>query len=184
MKLNQQLNLREISVQFEEKLKKIKIALFDVDGIMTDSKVFWAGEEVGYNRYFNTQDGYGLKVLKKAGIKVGIITGGSSIGVKNRFTDLGVDFLYMGNEDKRSAWSDIVVKTGVSEEEILYMGDEFFDLPLLKRAGFAATVPHASIEIREAVDYITHREGGDGCVREVIDLLRHAQGITPEVEDL
>lgn len=179
-----QLDLREISKQFEEKLKKIKIALFDVDGIMTDSRVFWAGEEVGYNRFFNTQDGYGLKVLKKAGLKVGIITGGSSVGVKNRFSDLGVDFLYMGNEDKRSAWTDILEKTGVSEEEILYMGDEFFDLPLLKRAGFSATAPHASIEIQEAVDYISHRAGGDGCVREVIDLVRHAQGIVPDVEEL
>lgn len=184
MKLNQQLDLREISKQFEEKLKKIKIALFDVDGIMTDSRVFWSGDEVGYNRFFNTQDGYGLKVLKNAGLMVGVITGGNSVGVKNRFTDLGVDFLYLGNEDKREAWRDVLNKTGVSEDEILYMGDEFFDLPLLKRAGFSATAPHASIEIREAVDYVSHRSGGEGCVREVIDLVRHAQNIIPQVDEL
>jgi 3-deoxy-D-manno-octulosonate 8-phosphate phosphatase (KDO 8-P phosphatase) len=184
MKPLQQLDLREVALQFQEKLKKIKIALFDVDGIMTDSRVFWSGEEVGYNRFFNTQDGYGLKVLKRAGLKVGIITGGSSVGVKNRFSDLGVDFLYMGNEDKREAWKDILDITGALEEEILYMGDEFFDLPLLKRAGFSATAPHASIEIRQCVDYVSHRQGGDGCVREVIDLVRHAQSITPDVGEL
>jgi 3-deoxy-D-manno-octulosonate 8-phosphate phosphatase (KDO 8-P phosphatase) len=182
MKVSHQLNLREISVQFEEKLKKIKIALFDVDGVLTDGRVYWSGKEVGYNRYFHTSDGYGLKVLMKAGLKVGIITGGNSQGVEKRFGDLGLDFIYMGDEDKRHAWDDILKKTGVKEEEILYMGDEFFDLPLLKKAGFSATVPHASIEIREEVDYVTHRSSGTGCVREVIDLLRHAQGIVPEIE--
>lgn len=182
MKVSHEINLREISTQFQEKLVKIKMALFDVDGVLTDGKLHWAGEEVGYNRQFHAQDGYGLKVLKKAGIKVGIITGGNSLGVKKRFTDLGLDFIYMGDEDKRHAWEDVIQKTGLSEEEVLYMGDEFFDLPLLKRAGFSATVPQASIEIREAVDYVSHRPSGEGCVREVIDLVRHAQGIVPEVD--
>lgn len=176
------LNLREIAVQYEEKLKKIKIALFDVDGVLTDSKIFWGGEEVGYNRRFNTQDGYALRVLMRAGLKVGIITGGNSIGVRKRFTDLGLNYLKMGNEDKRKGFEEILADSGVKEEEILYMGDEFFDLPILKRVGFSATPPHASCEVREEVDYITHREGGEGCVREVIDLLRHAQNIVPEIE--
>lgn len=176
------LNLREIALQYEDKLKKIKVALFDVDGVLTDSRVFWSGEECGYNRFFNTQDGYAMKVLMKAGIKVGIVTGGNSIGVKNRFSDLGLDYLKMGNEDKRQGFEEILKDSGVNEEEVLYMGDEFFDLPILKRVGFAATPPHASCEIREEVDYITHREGGHGCVREVIDLVRHAQGIVPEIE--
>ena len=176
------LNLREIAMQFDEKLKKIKVALFDVDGVLTDSRVFWSGEECGYNRFFNTQDGYAMKVLMKAGIKVGIVTGGNSIGVKKRFSDLGLDYLKMGNEDKRQGFEEILKDSGVKEEEVLYMGDEFFDLPILKRVGFAATPPHASCEVRDEVDYITHREGGHGCVREVIDLVRHAQGIVPEIE--
>ncbi len=176
------LNLREIALQYEDKLKKIKVALFDVDGVLTDSRVFWSGEECGYNRFFNTQDGYAMKVLMKAGIKVGIVTGGNSVGVKNRFSDLGLDYLKMGNEDKRQGFEEILKDSGVKEEEVLYMGDEFFDLPILKRVGFAATPPHASCEVRDEVDYITHREGGHGCVREVIDLVRHAQGIVPEIE--
>lgn len=180
--MSRALNLKEIALQHVEKLKKIKVALFDVDGVCTNSSVYWSGEECGFNRMFNTQDGYGMKVLMKAGIKVGIITGGNSIGVLKRFEGLGLDFIKMGDEDKRKAYQEILDHTGVSEEEVLYMGDEFFDLPILKRVGFSASPPHASCEIREEVDYITYREGGHGCVREVIDLVRHAQNIVPEIE--
>ena len=79
------IDLRERAKNFEDKLAKIKIALFDVDGICTDGKIYWAGEEVGFNRQFHTHDGYGMKILMRAGLKVGIITGGDSTGVKNRF---------------------------------------------------------------------------------------------------
>lgn len=175
-------DLREVAKLYQDKLAKIKLCLFDVDGILTDGRVYWAGEEIGYNRTFHTHDGYGLKILMAAGIQVGIITGGSSLGVKKRFTDLGVDHLYMANEDKRKAYRDVLEKAGVSSEEALYMGDEFFDLPVLKQVGFSATVPNASIEIREAVDYVSHRTSGQGCAREVIDLLRHVQGIVPQIE--
>ncbi len=177
------LNLRQVVTPYKEKLKKIKVALFDVDGILTDGRIFYAGQEVGFNRFFHAQDGYGLKLLEKAGVKVGIITGGNSVGVKERFELLGIKHLFMGDEDKRVAYNKIKKQENVDDAEILYMGDEFFDLPLLKKAGFAATVPNASIEIKEAVDYVTYREGGMGAVREVIDLIRHAQDITPEIED-
>lgn len=175
------IDLRERAKNFEDKLAKIKIALFDVDGILTNGKIFWAGEEVGFNRQFHTHDGYGMKILMRAGLKVGIITGGDSIGVKNRFELLGVDYLYMGKEDKRAALDEILEKENLKDENVLYMGDEFFDLPLLKRAGFSATVPNASHEICESVDYVTNKTSGEGCVREVIDMLRYVQDITPEI---
>lgn len=177
-----QYKLPELAKNFESKLKNIKVALFDVDGILTDGRLYWAGEEVGFNRFFHAHDGYGLKMLMRAGIKVGIITGGDSIGVKKRFEGLGVDYLYMGNEDKRASFEKICKEEGVQESECLYMGDEYFDLPILKRVGFSATVPNASLEVMESVDYVTQRESGTGCVREVIDMLRHAQGITPDIE--
>lgn len=179
---SENLDLREISKKYSDKLKKIKICLFDVDGVLTNGKLFWASEEVGFNRQFHTHDGYGLKILMRAGIKVGIITGGDSIGVRKRFEGLGVNYLYMGNEDKRQSFDEILKKEGLNDEDALYMGDEFFDLPLLKRAGFSASVPNASIEVREEVDYVTVRESGNACVREVIDLLRHAQNIIPDIE--
>jgi 3-deoxy-D-manno-octulosonate 8-phosphate phosphatase (KDO 8-P phosphatase) len=177
------MSLRETAKKFEAKLKKIKVLVFDLDGILTDAHVWWASEEVGFNRNFNIYDGYGMKVLMKAGLKVGVITGGNSISVTKRTEQLGVDFCYMGSEDKRAAFLDIMKTYQVSAEEILYMGDELFDLPLLKKAGFSATVPNTSDEVKEICDYVTIRKSGEGCAREVIDLVRYAQGIVPVLED-
>lgn len=177
------MSLRETAKKFEAKLKKIKITVFDLDGILTDAHVWWASEEVGFNRNFNIYDGYGMKTLMKAGLKVGVITGGNSISVQKRVDQLGLDFCYAGNEDKRAAFLDIMKRYEVSAEEILYMGDELFDLPLLKKAGFSATVPNTSDEVKEMVDYVTIRHSGQGCAREVIDLVRYAQGIVPTLED-
>ena len=176
------LNLPEIAKEYADKLSKIKMCLFDVDGILTNAQVYWDGEECGFNRAFSIQDGYGMKTLMRAGLKVGIITGGNSIGVEKRFSYLGLDYLYMGNEDKRESFEKIMIDSKMDKSEVLYMGDEFFDLPILKQVGFSATVPSASYEIRAAVDYISHREAGMGCAREVIDLVRHVQNIVPEIE--
>ncbi len=177
------IDLRLESKKHQEKLKNIKVALFDADGILTTGHIYWSGEEVGFNRYFHTQDGYGLKVLMKAGIKVGVISGGDSVGLHKRIENLGLNYSFTGSEDKRDAFKK-VLDEGYKASEILYMGDEFFDLPLLKAAGFSATVPNSSHEIQEAVDYVTYRQSGMGCVREVIDLLRYVQNIVPEIEEL
>lgn len=178
------MSLRETARVFEAQLKKIKICVFDLDGILTDAHVWWASEEVGFNRSFNIYDGYGMKVLMGAGLKVGVITGGNSVSVFKRTEQLGLDFCYAGNEDKNSAFLDIMQSYDVTADEILYMGDELFDVPLLKKAGFSATVPNTSDEIKEIVDYVTVRKSGEGCAREVIDLVRYAQGISPVFEDI
>lgn len=177
------MSLRETAKKFEAKLKKIKVVAFDLDGILTDGHLWWAGEEVGWNRMFYIYDGYGMKLLMKAGLKVGVITGGDSVSVKKRVELLKLDFLYQGSEDKRKAFLDLQSKYNVSPEEILYMGDEHFDIPLLKKAGFSATVPNTGEEVKAIVDYVTVKESGKGCAREVIDILRYAQGIEPMVED-
>ena len=168
--------------RFEDKLKKIKVIAFDLDGILTDAHVWWASEEVGFNRTFCIYDGYGMKLMMKAGLKVGVITGGNSVSVNKRVDQLGLDFCYAGNEDKRTAFLDLLKRYEVLPEEILYMGDELFDIPLLKKAGFSATVPNTCEEVKEIVDYVTTRESGKGCAREVIDLVRYAQNIHPENE--
>lgn len=176
------MNLREVSKKFEAKLKKIKVVALDVDGILTDSHVWWASEEVGFNRTFCIYDGYGMKLLMKAGVKVGVITGGNSVSVMKRTEQLGLDFCYAGNEDKRAAFLNLMEKYKVSADEILYMGDELFDIPLLQKAGFSATVPNTTDDVKEIVDYVTVRESGKGCAREVMDLVRYAQGINPTNE--
>ncbi|WPU64226.1 KdsC family phosphatase [Peredibacter sp. HCB2-198] len=177
------MSLKDTSKKFEAKLKKIKVVCFDLDGILTDSHVWWASEEVGFNRTFCIYDGYGMKLLMKAGIKVGVITGGNSISVTKRTEQLGLDFCYAGNEDKREAYMDMMKKYNVTPEEVLYMGDELFDIPLLRKSGFSATVPNCSDEVKEQVDYVTIKESGKGCAREVIDLVRYAQNIHPNIGD-
>ncbi len=106
----QNVNLREIAQKYKDKLKKIKLCIFDVDGILTDGKVYWAGEEIGFNRQFFIQDGYGMKLLQRAGLKVGIITAGESIGVRKRSEYLELDYLYMGKENKSLALNEILEK--------------------------------------------------------------------------
>ena len=177
------MSLKVTAKKFEEKLKKIKVVALDLDGILTDSHVWWASEEVGFNRTFCIYDGYGMKVLMKAGIKVGVITGGNSVSVTKRVEQLGLDFCYAGNEDKRAGFLNLLERYNVKAEEVLYMGDELFDIPILKKAGFSATVPNTTDEVKEMVDYVTIRESGKGCAREVMDLVRYAQNIYPQHEE-
>ena len=176
-------NFNSLAKKFESKLKPIKVFLTDADGVLTAGRSFYMGEEVGFNRFFNLLDGYGLKVLQSFGIKVGFISGGNSLSLYKRAESLKLDFAYFGHEDKRSCFLDVLEKTKTSPDEILYIGDELFDIPLLKKAGFSAAPPHASLEVKAHVDYITQRQGGKGCVREVIDILRIAQKISPEILD-
>jgi len=177
------MSLRDTAKRFEDKLKKIKVVIFDLDGILTDAHVWWESEEVGFNRTFNIYDGYGMKLLMKAGLMVGVITGGNSVSVIKRTEQLGLDFCYAGNEDKREAFLDVMKRYNVGADEILYMGDELFDIPLLKKAGFSATVPNTCDEVKGVVDYITEKTSGMGCAREVMDLVRYAQNIIPEIGD-
>jgi 3-deoxy-D-manno-octulosonate 8-phosphate phosphatase (KDO 8-P phosphatase) len=138
---------------------------------------------MGFNRATHTSDGYGLKLLMRNGIRTGVISGGDSQGVRKRFIDnLKLDFAYLGDEDKRSAFQK-VLDEGYEPEEILYMGDEFFDVPLLQKAGFAVTVPDASYEVKQFADYVTETPGGHGAAREIIEIIRYARGIVPEVLD-
>ncbi len=174
-------DLRVVANQFKDKLSLIKVFLTDVDGVLTDGKIFYSGDEIGFNRFFHAHDGYGLKMLQAAGIKVGFVTGGNSESVFKRAENLQIDLLFYGDEDKRHAYDRVKADLGVKDEEILYIGDEFFDLPLLERAGFSVTTPQASMEIKEAVDYVTIKNGGEGAVREVVDMIRYVQGIVPNI---
>ena len=145
-------NLKEVAKKFQKKLKKIKVAVFDVDGILTPGYVFWDGQEIGWNRHFNVYDGYGMNLLREAGLKVAIITGGNSDGVRRRFTEnLKVDYLMMGNEDKREGYNKVKAQAGVKDEEIMYIGDELFDIPLLNKY-YPGDLSHIkSIDLLESI---------------------------------
>lgn len=177
------MNLFEDAKRLREKLSKIKVCAFDIDGVLTNGHVWWDDDKLGFNRLTHTSDGYGLKLLMESGIKTGVISGGDSVSVKKRFIEnLKLDFCYLGNEDKRQAFQKLLDQ-GYKAEEILFMGDELFDIPLLLKSGFRATVLDAPFEVKAVCDFVTTRSGGNGAVREVIDLVRYAQGISPQIKD-
>jgi 3-deoxy-D-manno-octulosonate 8-phosphate phosphatase (KDO 8-P phosphatase) len=175
--------LKDVAKKFDSKLKKIKVFATDVDGVLTDGRLWYQGQEMGWNRYFHAHDGSGLKYLIDAGIKVGVISGGDSRGLRNRLEYLKLDFFYLGSDDKRQGYLDLKKRFNVTDEEILYIGDDFYDIPILKKVGFAVSVPSASEEVREVVDWVTNKDAGHGAVREAVDVLRHAAGIIPRIPD-
>jgi 3-deoxy-D-manno-octulosonate 8-phosphate phosphatase (KDO 8-P phosphatase) len=159
----------------QARLKKIKLLALDVDGVMTDGRLFWL-ENHGWTRYFHIKDGYGLKLLMKAGIDVAVISGGDSKDVRVRTEFLKIKHVFLGDENKIIAFDKIMASTGLKADEIAFMGDDLFDLPVLTRVGFSATVPHAVDSVKAKVNYITESAGGWGAVREIADAIRAAQG--------
>jgi 3-deoxy-D-manno-octulosonate 8-phosphate phosphatase (KDO 8-P phosphatase) len=162
----------------QSKLKKIKLLILDVDGVMTDGRVFWL-EGHGWTRHFHVKDGYGLKLLMKSGIDIAVISGGDSKDVRVRMEFLKVPHVFLGDENKLIALDKITQTTGLTHEQMAFMGDDLFDIPVLEKVGFSATVPHAVQPVKERVHYITESPGGWGAVREVADAIRKAQGFGP-----
>lgn len=163
----------------EQKLAAIKLLLLDVDGIMTDGRIIYdqQGNEL---KAFDVKDGHGLKMLQRAGIKVGVITGRSSPIVSLRAKELGAEILYQGAKVKLEPYLEILEATGLTDHQVAYMGDDLIDLPILRRVGFSATVADAVPQMAEHVDYVTCRPGGRAAVREVCDLLLKAGGYWDE----
>jgi 3-deoxy-D-manno-octulosonate 8-phosphate phosphatase (KDO 8-P phosphatase) len=152
------------------RLKKIKLLALDVDGVLTDCRVF-LGSDGEWKRFFCIRDGYGIVQLKRYGYKVAIITASKAKDIKARAVDLKIDYLHDGNLDKLSELKKLIETSGLKADEIAYMGDDLFDIPVLQNVGFAATVPEAVDEVFHSVHYTTKRSGGEGAVREVCDLI-------------
>ncbi len=159
----------------EQKAADIKLLLLDVDGILTNGQIIYdsTGNEL---KMFNVRDGHGLKLIQRAGIKVGIITGRKSEVVSRRAAELGIDILYQGALNKLEPYKEILAQTGTPEDQIAYVGDDLVDLPILRRVGFSATVADADPEVRSRVDYVSAIGGGQGAIREICDLLLKAGG--------
>lgn len=175
--------IKEYAERNRERLAKIKVCLFDIDGVLTDGTIFWSGNDIGYTRVTNIRDGWAMKFLQRKGLKVGVISGGIEPNLEKRFKDtLKLDYVVLGKMDKRESYMKILAD-GYTDEEVMFMGDEFIDLPIMKRVGFSATVPNASYEIQEVADYITFNRAGDGAAREVMDLIRFAKNLKVDVED-
>ncbi len=162
----------------QNRLKKIKLLILDVDGVMTDGRVFWLNGH-GWTRYFHIKDGHGLKILMKYGIQVAVISGGDSQDVRTRMEFLNIKHVFLGDEDKLIALNKIIQSTGITLDQMAFMGDDLFDIPIIERVGFSATVPHAVDPVKSRVHYVTESSGGWGAVREVADAIRKAQGLGP-----
>lgn len=158
----------------KERVKKIRWAFFDVDGVLTDGKIVidGNGNEI---KNFNVKDGIGINMLKSAGIKTGIITGRSSKAVEKRAQELGIDVLIQNSSDKLKDYTLLKERFYFLDEEVMFIGDDIVDIPILRRVGFAVTVPNAPVEVKSVCHYITSTHGGDGAVREVCDLVLKLQ---------
>ncbi len=152
------------------KLKPIKLLLLDVDGVMTDGGIYFSerGDEL---KKFNIHDGYGIVKLRRHGLNVGIITGRISQLVARRAKELGITEVYQNREDKLEAYDRVKKKLGIDDPEIAYIGDDEPDMPVMQQVGFSACPADAVAVIRRQADYVCVCRGGEGAVREVIDLI-------------
>ena len=158
-----------------EKAKKIKLVIFDVDGVMTDSSLFMGDDGQEY-KAFNSKDGHGMRMLQECGVKAAIITGRQSNLVAHRMKDLGIELVYQGYRDKTPAFEDLMEKIDLSMDEIAYVGDDVVDLPVMSRVDFAIAVQDAHPFVKQHAHWITPRDGGRGAVRDVWEFILEAQG--------
>ena len=155
------------------RLKRVRILLCDVDGVLTDATVFIGG---GHElKRFNIQDGLGLVLLRRAGLKVGWVSSRPSRATELRADELKIDFLVQQKNGKVAAVEGILARTGFTWAQVCYLGDDVVDLGVLKRAGLAVTVPNGVDEARVVAHYVTKAGGGHGAVREVVEMILKAQ---------
>lgn len=156
--------------------KKIKIVVFDVDGTLTDGKIYMgsAGELC---KAFSCRDGMGVTLAHKAGLKTAIITGRTSEIVANRAKELKISAVWQGISDKRKAYQELKERFQVTDEEIAYAGDDLNDYPLLKIVGLPCVVGDAMPEVKEIARLEADSKGGDGAVREILEFIVEAQGL-------
>ena len=164
---------RPASRSLTTRLRGVRLFLCDVDGVLTDCSVFMDG--TSEMKQFNIQDGFGLRLMQRQGIKVGWISGRTSPATAQRARELRVDFLRQGPENKVAVIEAILASEGLSWDQVCFMGDDLMDLGAMKRAGVAITVCGAAAEARAQADYETRARGGQGAVREAVGLILKAQ---------
>jgi 3-deoxy-D-manno-octulosonate 8-phosphate phosphatase (KDO 8-P phosphatase) len=157
-----------------EKARKIRLVIFDVDGVLTDGSLYLTdgGEEI---KAFNSHDGHGIKMLRASGVKVAIITGRESRCVDLKAKDLGITLVYQGAKIKLPVFETLLKKLELDASACAYVGDDLIDLPVMLRCGLAICVPAAPALVKKHAHYVTQLEGGRGAAREVCEILMRAQ---------
>jgi len=162
--------MERMDAALKERASRVQLLILDVDGVLTDGKLYFdhAGNEM---KAFHTRDGMGMKALQKVGIEIAVITGRKSEAVAHRMDQLGVKHVYQGREDKLDAFLDLLEITGLDAQQTCFAGDDWIDLPVLMRVGLAVSVADAEERVKQQAHWITRRNGGDGAVREICNLI-------------
>lgn len=159
-----------------DRLARVDLLLLDVDGILTDGRIILDDRGLE-TKSFDVTDGHGLKMLQRAGVDVGLVTGRRSLVVENRARELGIREVHQGAKDKLRVVREILRRRGMLPERVAYAGDDVVDVPVLLQVGLAVTVPEAPDYVRERVHWVTSRPGGRGAVREICEAILQAKGL-------
>jgi 3-deoxy-D-manno-octulosonate 8-phosphate phosphatase (KDO 8-P phosphatase) len=169
-----------LSTEQLDKIKRLKLLILDVDGVLTDGRLFFDDNGREY-KCFHARDGHGIKLLRQSGVEVAVISGRKSNSVALRMQSLGVDLVYQGHENKRAAFAEILHTLSLQPEQAAHVGDDVLDLPVMTLAGFAVAVADANFAVKQRADWCTELAGGLGAVREVCDLIMQVQGTFNEM---
>ncbi len=158
-----------------EKAKRLKLLILDVDGVLTDGRLFFDNKGKEY-KCFHARDGHGIKLLRQSGVEVAVISGRKSKSVALRMKSLGIKYVYQGHENKIAAFNEIIQTLAIEPEQVAHVGDDLLDLPIMTRVGLSIAVNDANGAVKEYADWCTDTPGGLGAVREVCDFIMKAQG--------
>lgn len=161
----------------KELASQIQLLILDVDGVLTDGSLFYDNHGQEY-KAFNSRDGHGLRMLQEAGIKVALLTGRQSELVQHRARNLNIpaELVFQGFRDKRPAFEALLAQTGLTADQIAYIGDDVVDLPVMTKVGLAIAVADAHPFVKQHAAWVSHLSGGRGAVREACEMLLDARG--------
>ncbi|MEZ5547044.1 MAG: HAD family hydrolase [Pseudomonadales bacterium] len=158
-----------------QKAKAIKLLVLDIDGVMTDGRLYFSAQGEAL-KVFNILDGLGIKLLRNSGVEVAIISGRRSEALAKRASDLGINHLYQGREDKIQALTELITPLELSFAEVAHLGDDLPDLPVIRKVGLGMAVANAYELVKHHADWCSTAKGGEGAVREACDFIMSAQG--------
>ncbi|RPG62346.1 MAG: 3-deoxy-D-manno-octulosonate 8-phosphate phosphatase [Flavobacteriaceae bacterium TMED220] len=159
---------------YKEVLNSIKAFIFDIDGVLTNGKILITSKGDMY-REMDTKDGFAIKYALNKGFKIAIISGGKDKGLKIRLQDLGIKNIFLGFTDKERPFNDFIKNEDIKPNDILYMGDDIPDIKIMKKVLLATCPNDAVIDVKEISDYVSPKNGGQGCVREIIEQVLRVQ---------
>ena len=164
-----------MSNELLQRARAIKLAIFDVDGVLTDGRLYFLADGSEF-KTFNTLDGHGIKMLIASGVQTAIISGRKTPVVERRAQNLGIQHLFQGREDKLVVLDGLLAELGLSYEQVAYLGDDLPDLPVIRRVGLGMAVASADGFVRQHAHGVTQARGGEGAAREFCELILRAQG--------